>query len=117
MEFRLRNSTVTPTPTPVFLVKSAESLENKRVEFLVSAKKRKRVRKNLKRKGIGDGNRGTSGSRSYGEGQSGYTHRYSLGYSLRYSLPIKMDRFQNKGVAGKAFCNLLELKAGRAWHF
>jgi hypothetical protein len=34
------------------LAKSAESLEKKRVEFLQSAKKRKRVRKNLKTKGI-----------------------------------------------------------------
>jgi hypothetical protein len=39
-------------PPPVFLAKSPESLEKKRVEFLQSAKKRKRVRKNLKRKGI-----------------------------------------------------------------
>jgi hypothetical protein len=30
-------------------------LEKKRVEFLMSAKKCKGVRKNLKRKGIGDG--------------------------------------------------------------
>jgi hypothetical protein len=30
-------------------------LEKKRVEFLMSAKKRKRVRKNMKGKGIGDG--------------------------------------------------------------
>src|SRR6266851_2663703 len=35
-----------------FFAKSAESIENKRVEFCVSAKKRRRVRKNLKRKGI-----------------------------------------------------------------
>jgi len=41
--------------TPLFCAKSAEMLEKKRVEFLMSAKKRKRVRKNLKRKGIGDG--------------------------------------------------------------
>jgi hypothetical protein len=39
---------------PVFLPKSAEAIENKRVEFFVGAKKCKRVRKNLKRKGIGD---------------------------------------------------------------
>jgi hypothetical protein len=43
------------TPHPLFCAKSAEMLEKKRVEFLMSAKKRKRVRKNLKRKGIGDG--------------------------------------------------------------
>src|SRR5712691_1645460 len=42
-----------PYPHPrVFFAKSAESLENKRVEFLVSAKKRKRVRKNVKRKDL-----------------------------------------------------------------
>jgi hypothetical protein len=40
-------------PYPVFLTKSAESHEKKRLEFLPSAKKRKRVRKNMKRKGIG----------------------------------------------------------------
>jgi hypothetical protein len=34
------------------LAKSAESLEKKRVEFLQSAKKRKRVRKNMKTKRI-----------------------------------------------------------------
>jgi hypothetical protein len=39
----------------LFCVKSAEMLEKKRVEFLMSAKKRKRVRKNMKGKGIGDG--------------------------------------------------------------
>src|SRR2546422_9190083 len=45
-----------PTPTPgCFLTKSAESLEKKRVAFCVSAKKRKRVRKNLKRKNLSDG--------------------------------------------------------------
>ena len=43
-----------PTPTPVFCAKSAESLENKRVEFFVNAKKCKRVRKGLKGKGIGN---------------------------------------------------------------
>jgi hypothetical protein len=36
----------------VFFAKSAESLENKRVEFLVSAKKRKRVRKSVKRRNL-----------------------------------------------------------------
>jgi len=40
-------------PTPgCFCAKSAESLENKRVAFLMSAKKRKRVRKNVKRKNL-----------------------------------------------------------------
>jgi len=34
-------------PPPCFWAKSAESLENKRVEFFVPAKKRKRVRKSL----------------------------------------------------------------------
>jgi len=42
---------VVPAP-PAFLAKSVESIENKRVEFLRSAKKCKRVCKNLKRKGI-----------------------------------------------------------------
>jgi hypothetical protein len=37
----------------VFLAKSAEEIENKRVEFLTSAKMCKRVRKSVKRKGIG----------------------------------------------------------------
>ena len=36
-----------------FLAKSAETIENKGVVFFVSAKKRKRVRKSLKRKRIG----------------------------------------------------------------
>ena len=38
----------------MFCAKSAESLENKRVEFFVNAKKCKRVRKGLKGKGIGN---------------------------------------------------------------
>ena len=37
--FGLGTASCDPTPTLVFLVKTAESLENKRVEFLVSAKK------------------------------------------------------------------------------
>ena len=42
--FGLGNSIVTlPTP-PFFFCKSVESFENKGVEFLLSAKKRKRVR-------------------------------------------------------------------------
>jgi hypothetical protein len=45
---------MTLPPPPVFLPKSAESPENKRVEFLASAKTRKRVRKNVKGKGIGN---------------------------------------------------------------
>ena len=41
------------TPTPrCFEIKSAQAVEKKRVEFFVSAKKRKRVWKNVKRKGI-----------------------------------------------------------------
>jgi hypothetical protein len=36
-----------------FLTQSVETIENKRVEFFVSAKKCKRVWKKLKRKGIG----------------------------------------------------------------
>ena len=50
IEFRLRNGIVTLRP-PVFLVKSAESFQNREVEFLASAKKRKRVRKNVKKRG------------------------------------------------------------------
>jgi hypothetical protein len=42
----------------VFFARSAESLENKGVDVLESAKMCKSVRKSLKRKGIGDGNRG-----------------------------------------------------------
>ena len=34
------------------MAKSGESLENRRVEFLESAIKRKRMRKNVKRKGL-----------------------------------------------------------------
>jgi hypothetical protein len=37
----------------VFWPKSAEALENKRVDIFVSAKKRKRVRNNVNTKGIG----------------------------------------------------------------
>jgi hypothetical protein len=36
-------------PPPVFLAKSAEPLENKRVDVFVTAKECKRVRKSLKR--------------------------------------------------------------------
>ena len=44
----------TPIPHLVgFLTQSAETLENKRVEFLMIAKKCRRVRKNMKRKEIG----------------------------------------------------------------
>src|SRR5260370_252488 len=39
-------------PPPVFLAKSAETLEMKRLEFFQSAKNRKRVRMNVKKKGI-----------------------------------------------------------------
>jgi hypothetical protein len=40
-------------PTPgYFLAKSAEMFERKRVEFFAGAKKRKRVRKNMKRKSL-----------------------------------------------------------------
>jgi hypothetical protein len=40
-------------PTPrCFLRKSAETIEKKRVEFFLSAKKRKRVRKDVKRKNL-----------------------------------------------------------------
>jgi hypothetical protein len=41
-------------PTPGFLAKSAELRENKGVEFFGNAKRRKRVRKSMKRKRIGD---------------------------------------------------------------
>jgi len=41
------------TPPRCFEIKSAQAVEKKRVEFFVSAKKRKRVWKNVKRKGIG----------------------------------------------------------------
>jgi hypothetical protein len=40
---------------PVFLSKSSELLENKRVEFLESAKKCKRVRKSVRRKDLAIG--------------------------------------------------------------
>jgi len=43
---------MTLPPPPVFLGKSAESLENKRVEFLASAKTRKRVRKRMKKRNL-----------------------------------------------------------------
>src|SRR6266478_4302379 len=41
------------TPPRCFEIKSAQAVEKKRVEFFLSAKKRKRVWKNVKRKGIG----------------------------------------------------------------
>jgi len=41
-------------PRRVFLQKSSESLENKRVEFFVSAKECKRVPKSLRINGIGN---------------------------------------------------------------
>src|SRR5712692_254123 len=51
--FRSRKIMVPSPHTPgVFFAKSAESPENKRVEFCASAKKRKRVPKNVKRQGI-----------------------------------------------------------------
>ena len=43
---------VDSSPTPGFCAKSAQSIENKRVEFLENAKKCKRVRKRVKKKGI-----------------------------------------------------------------
>ncbi len=44
---------VEAVPHPgLFLAKSAESFEKKRVEFFLSAKKRKRVRKSVIAKGI-----------------------------------------------------------------
>jgi len=49
----LRIAEIPTPPPPVLLAKSAESLENKRVDFLGSAKKRKRVLKILKIKEIG----------------------------------------------------------------
>jgi len=49
----LRDQPIEPSPQPWwFFAKSAEALENKRVESCVSAKKCKRVRKNLKTQGI-----------------------------------------------------------------
>ena len=54
--------------------KSAQSIENKRVAFLLNAKMCKGVPKKVGRKG------------------------------RRVYTPIKMDHFQNKGVAGIAFC-------------
>jgi len=41
-----------PHPPRCFLRKSAETIEKKRVEFFLSAKKRKRVRKDVKRKNL-----------------------------------------------------------------
>jgi hypothetical protein len=43
---------MTLPPHPVFLPKSAESPENKRVEFLASAKTCKRVRNRMKKKNL-----------------------------------------------------------------
>jgi len=74
-------------PTPgCFLAKSAESLEKKRVEFCLRAKKCKIVRKNMKIKGIGDSGwgregdravvgRGSSDSGAFQNGKSWYTPR------------------------------------------
>jgi hypothetical protein len=55
--------------------KSAQSIENKRVAFLLNAKMCKGVPRKVGRKG-----------------------------RRVYTPPIKMDHFQNKGVAGIAFC-------------
>jgi hypothetical protein len=63
-------------------------LEKKRVEFLMSAKKRKRVRKNMKRKGDRGWDLGTRGSRSR-EGEPEGVH----------PPPHYMHEFENKRVA------------------
>jgi hypothetical protein len=42
-----REGSSAPTPPPAFLAKSAESLENKRVEFCGSARKYKKVQKSV----------------------------------------------------------------------
>jgi hypothetical protein len=57
----------------VFSAKSAESHEKKRVEFSLSAKKRKRVRKNLKRKNLN-----TVANGEFQSGKSWYTPRLFL---------------------------------------
>jgi hypothetical protein len=49
--------------TPVFLRKSAQAIERKRVDFLGSAEKRKRVRKWMKRKKMRDGKGNWDGQR------------------------------------------------------
>ncbi len=68
------------------------------------AKKCKAVRKNVKRKGI---------AWKHVERFEGWGGGYTMGYTLGYALgtpPVKMDCFQNKGVAGKAFCKCLNRK-------
>src|SRR5712664_4348833 len=76
-----------PYPHPGwFFAKSAESIENKRVEICLSAKKRRRVRNNLKRKGIARKHAGTlEGLKVAGWGGGGTPHY--------------MHEFENKGVA------------------
>jgi hypothetical protein len=69
----------------VFFAKSAESLENKRVDILVSAKKRKRARKSVKRKNL---NTAASDERRVPKWEE-YPHT-----------PGVFVRVANKGVAG-----------------
>ncbi len=65
---------------PVFLSKSAQSLENMRVKFLLGAKKRKRVRKRMKRKDLppqlGRGERGEQRKTEYLPPTPHYMHEY-----------------------------------------
>ena len=59
-----------PPPPRVFLHKSVEITENKEVAVLPSAKKRKRVRNSMKRKGDG----GTVSERARNLKSEGYPH-------------------------------------------
>jgi hypothetical protein len=68
------------------LTQSADPLENKRVEFLGSAKKCKRVRKSMKREGTAWKHVATLEGSKVGSLGRGHTPHY-------------MDEFENKGVA------------------
>jgi hypothetical protein len=57
-------------PPGWFWAKSAELIEEKRVAFLTGAKKRKRVRKDMKTKGIGIGKGETRSEELEKEGRS-----------------------------------------------
>jgi hypothetical protein len=82
-------SVALPTPR-VFCAKSAESLEKKRVEFLWSAKKCKRVRKSMKTK---DEDRGTSACRNV-------CASARSGMGRRGPLPLFFVSADSKEVAG-----------------
>jgi hypothetical protein len=85
----------------VFLPKSAETLEKKRVEFCVSAKKCKRVRKNVKIKGIPRFSSGQAGDKGQGIGTRDREGVHTPGILYEY---------QNKGIAKFAIHKCMKRK-------